>query len=201
MTNDMTHPPRLIAVTGGIGAGKSVVCKVLRVLGYAVYDTDAHARKLMNTHPGLIHALKERFGHNIYTAHGELDRQRLSSIVFPNPTELAALNGIVHATVLEDVERWRNSFAGKTDKVFVETAILYQSGMDAMVDGVWEVTADKDTRIERVMARNNMCRRDVEARIAAQCHDIPANPELPVHLIVNDDSHPVLPQILELLSL
>ena len=190
------NSPYTIAIVGGIGAGKSIVSRILSTMGYAVYDSDSRAKHLMDKSVDIRKKLCETFGPQIMN-NGYIDRKRLSEIVFSDPAQLSALNGIVHGEVIADFIRWRENSCKKP--VFIETAILYESGLDKFMDEVWEVTAPKPLRIARVMRRNNMSREDVCRRISSQAF-IPETPHPYTHVIVNDDIEPVLPQVLRLLA-
>lgn len=191
------NPPHLTAITGGIGAGKSVVSRILRTLGYEVFDCDIEARRLMDADPEIKRRLKEEISPETVTDNGTIDRRRLSEIVFADKSMLEKLNAIVHASVRDDIDRWR-SHPERTNRLFVETAILYESGLDRMVDDVWCVTAPEDIRIARVIARNNCSADDVRARIESQ-NFIPSQPHPNLFDIINDGFAPVLPRVLSLL--
>ena len=96
----------LIAITGGIGSGKSVVTKVLATMSYPVYDTDSQARRLMTTDEVLKQELVREFGPSVYDADGSLNRVSLAAVVFNNQEALERLNHIVHPAVIRDLERW-----------------------------------------------------------------------------------------------
>ena len=187
-----------IGLTGGIGSGKSVVSNVLRTLGYEVYDCDLRARAIMEGDEALKKRLADAFGNDIINEDGTLNRQALGAIVFNDPEKLEALNAMVHGAVKDDIVAWRTDHSKRT-RLFIETAILYQSGLDKMVDDIWEVTAPEEIRIARVIARNNLTAAQVRARIAAQRFPVPAQ-HPPVRHIINDGHRPLLPQILEILG-
>ncbi|MCH5219805.1 MAG: dephospho-CoA kinase [Muribaculaceae bacterium] len=185
----------LICISGGIGSGKSVVARIVASMGYAVYDTDLQAKRIMDESVEMHRKLSECFGHNI-VRDGNIDRRALADIVFSDDDKLKKLNSIVHSAVIEDITKWRESLSDEI--AFVETAILYQSGLDRLVDIVWEVTAPSEIRIERVMKRNSCSRAEVESRISAQrSENKHTHPKVAV--IVNDNLSPLLPQILSLL--
>ena len=184
----------LIAITGGIGSGKSVVSKVLATMGYPVYDTDSEARRLMNADVHVRNALIQAFGPEVFAPDGKLNRAGLASKVFNNPEALQLLNGIVHPAVRDDVKRWCQSQASSI--AFVETAILHQSKMDAMVDAVWTVTAPMQVRIERVMRRSGLTASQVTDRIKSQ----QAEEGRADVVIVNDGKQAILPQIVQALQ-
>lgn len=187
----------LIAVTGGIGSGKSVVCRMLHELGYRVYDCDSRAKELMDSSDSIKKSIACSISEEVITDAG-IDRSRLSEIVFNDIEKLAVLNGIVHRHVLDDICRWSYE---STDKVaFIETAILYQSGLDGMVHRVWDVIAPIDLRVRRVMKRNGLDEASVLARIRSQESFVPENMHPRVDNIINDDVAPLLPRIEMLLS-
>lgn len=188
---------RLVAISGGIGCGKSVVSVILGRLGYPVYDCDTRAKRLMDSSPEILDRLASEI-HESVVIGGRIDRRRLSELVFSDADKLAKLNAIVHSEVRDDLNCWVKSH-DKYGTLFVETAILYQSGLDKMVDEVWEVVAPKELRVKRVMSRNNCTAEDVESRIASQTISI-ESPHRSVHEIVNDGFTPLLPQIEALLS-
>ena len=186
---------RLIAITGGIGAGKSVVSRILCATGYEVYDTDREAKRLMDRSADIKRRLCDEISPLAVNADGSIDRQHLASVVFANDAKLNALNAIVHGAVRDDIHRWL-SLPHSRDVIFVETAILYQSRLDRIVDEVWDVIAPEELRIERVMSRNSCTREAVAARIAAQTYT-PASPHSIIHTITNDGVNPLLPQLLK----
>lgn len=183
----------ITAVTGGIGAGKSTVCEVLRIKGFDVYDCDSRAKHIMNIDAALRSALRERFGRDII-GDTAIDRKALAAIVFNDSKALADLNTLVHSAVKDDI--MRAAGACRHELFFVETAILYQSGLNGLVDAEWRVEADEATRIRRVMRRNGMTEAEVRARINAQRFEIPAGARRPrLSIIDNSDNAVVLPQI------
>lgn len=191
---------RLIAITGGIGSGKSIVSKVLSTIGYPVYDTDTQAKRIMDTDPELRTRLAETFGADVLLP-SSINRPLLSQIVFSDPEKLALLNSIVHGAVRADLTEWADAqrTAGR-ERAFVETAILYQSHLDRMVSEVWDVTAPRELRIQRVERRNGLPRTQIEARIDSQDSFVPASPHPRVHTIINDGLSPILPRIEQLLE-
>lgn len=187
----------LIAIVGGIGCGKSMVSHILRALGRWVYDCDSRAKTLMDTNRDIKEAIATKISQEAITRNGEIDRKHLASIVFTDREKLKALNSIVHAAVKEDLAAWRARHS--SEPLWVESAIIYESGISEMVDEVWEVTAPEDIRIARVVRRNGLSPEEVRQRIASQSTPI-ANPHERVFTILNDGAQPMLPQILNLLS-
>lgn len=184
----------IIAITGGIGAGKSVVSRILSVLGYPVYDCDSEAKMLMDADPQISRRIKAEISRDAISPDGTINRRVLSECVFSNPDKLRILNSIVHGAVRSHFLSWVTR--QKSELIFVETAILYESEFDKLVNGVWEVTAPDETRIQRVIKRNGLTREDVEKRISSQ-----GNKTNPYHkIILNDGITPLLPQVLQLLE-
>ncbi len=190
---------KLIAITGGIGSGKSVVARLVQVMGHEVYDCDSRAKALMTENDEVRHLLIEAFGKETYHNDGTLNRQHLSEVAFGDDKALARLNGIVHPATARDMQQWAQRQADNGARVaFVETALLRTAGLDRLVDEVWHVTAPASVRIPRVMARSGLTEQQVRERIAAQSvEDALATGE---HPIINDDVTAVLPQVLKLLS-
>lgn len=185
---------RIVAVSGGIGSGKSVVSRIIAAMGYEVYDCDSRAKALMDADA----RIKRRIADEIDAAcivGDAIDRRRLSSCVFSDHLKLERLNAIVHAAVRDDiaVRVARGHCPGNL--LFVETAILYQSGLDLMASKVIEVTAPVEIRVGRVMKRNSMSRAEVMARIESQDSFSPGRSHADVTVIVNDGVHAVLPRV------
>lgn len=187
--------PHVTAVTGGIGSGKSVVCRILGIMGYPVYDCDSRAREIMD-HDTDIHAQLCRHIHPEAVRDGVPDRSLISSIVFRDPEALRRLNKIVHTRLVDDFRAWAQSQT--SPRVFIESAILDACpALWPLLDDAWEVVAPTETRIARVMGRNGLSREQVEARIAAQ-----GNPawNISTRKIENSGLIPLLPQIHKLLG-
>ena len=179
-----------IAIIGGIGSGKSVVSRLLSLMGYPVYDCDSNAKRLMDESEDIHRGLVDIFGPSAVTPEG-INRAYIASIAFKDAEKLSKLNSLVHPAVLHDFDRWAQQ---NGEIVFVETAILSESGMSKSVDAVWSVEAPLECRVERVMVRNAMSRQDVMRRISSQATTIPDEITSVTHLI-NDDSHALIPQI------
>ena len=189
---------RLIAITGGIGCGKSVVSNILRALGYLVYDCDSEAKKLMNESDYIKSAIGQKISKEAITSDGLINRPVLAKIVFNDHKLLSQLNSIVHSAVKNDIINWTKQHQTQ-HTLFVETAILYQSGINLFVDEVWEIQAPIDLRINRVILRNNTTAEDVQSRINSQQYNIEKLHDNTKY-IVNDNIKPILPQILNLIK-
>lgn len=157
-----------VGITGGIGSGKSTVCRLFADNGAAVYDSDKEAKRLMNDDASLREGIVARFGEESYNAEG-LNRRYLADKVFADAGALQALNALVHPVVKRDFERWADEQSG--DYVVMESAILFESGMNAMVDFTLAVVAPVDLRVSRTCRRDRCDEESVRRRIAAQMSD------------------------------
>lgn len=163
-----------VGVTGGIGSGKSAVCKLFAEFGVPVYCSDARAREIMNAPGETRQAIVRLLGPESYR-HDTIDSAYVADKVFVDKTLLASLDAIVHPAVALDFEAWALSL---TDKPYVvlESAILFESGLDRLVDHVVSVFASTEVRMERVLARGGNrgvvpSREDVMRRMANQMTD------------------------------
>lgn len=158
-----------VGVTGGIGSGKSTVCRLLAERGVPVYDSDSEAKRLMGEDPMLRAALIEAFGSETFRD-GVLNRRYLADTVFRDRERLGRLEALVHPCVKRDFERWAAEHAADP-YVVLECAILYESGMDAAVDRVVAVVAPEELRFVRVNARDGASAEEIRRRMAAQLSD------------------------------
>lgn len=156
----------IVGLTGGIGTGKSVVASLFVQLGIPVYNSDNKAKWLMNNNNSLKGELVESFGVNTYVD-GVLNKSYLSDLVFNDSVKLKALNKIVHPYVKIDFEDWVTNNS-KTSYVIKEAAILIESGAYKQVDSILLVQADLEMRINRVISRDGVVKKDVVARIENQ---------------------------------
>lgn len=187
-----------IGVTGGIGSGKSLVCKVLEALGYPVFYSDYIARTIIDTDPEIKEQVKALFGSNIY-ANGKLNRKRVAEIVFANDTLLNELNSIIHPAVARSFEQWclQNT---KSELVFKESAILFETGIFRELHKTILVTAPEELRIKRVVERDGVSESEVRARMAKQMPEVQKK-KLADFIIDNSSNQLVLPQILNIVQI
>lgn len=155
-----------IAITGGIGSGKSYVSALLKERGIPIYNADDEAKRLMLSDAGIRKDLVSLLGEDVYL-HGELNKPLLASYLFANPENAARVNGIVHPKVKADFGRWLEAYADK-EMAGLECAILFEAGFDDAVDAVVMVYAPEDLRIARAMKRDQASETQIRARIAAQ---------------------------------
>lgn len=185
----------IIAICGGIGAGKSVVSRILSTLGYDVFDCDRQARILMDNSLDMKTHINRHIAPGCLLDDLSLDRQLIAKVVFSDPTALNALNSVVHTALKEELTRWCNDEV-RTKPAFFETAIPVTSGIADYADQIWEVTAPEAVRVQRVMKRSALTAEQVISRIEAQKTEVVSDAKV----IVNDGVTPLLPAILSLLS-
>lgn len=160
---------RTLGITGGIGSGKSTVCRIFESLGARVFYADDEAKRLMHEHPAIRTELVEAFGRESYLDDGSLNRLHLADRVFHDEAALRRLNAIVHPRVFEAFEDARRRAEKDGAPLMIkEAAIMFESGGDAMVDAVAVVDAPVDVRIRRVVARDGTTEAAVRARMANQ---------------------------------
>ena len=186
---------RIIGVTGGIGSGKSLVCKMFETLGIPVYYADQEAKRLMNEDPQLISAIRKLAGPKAYDDQGRLDRRFLAGKVFNDKAQLARLNAIVHPATIADSRTWAERQTAPY--VLKEAALLFESSAFHYVDQVIGVYAPVTLRLHRAMKRDGISKSDVQKRMANQI-----NEEIKMRLcdfvLYNDESRPLIPQVLHL---
>lgn len=159
----------MIGICGGIGSGKSVVSRVLRLRGNAVYDCDLEAKRIMDGSREVLDALNERYGDEVCPVGGPICRPELAKRVFGSEEERLWLNSLVHRLVREDVERWHASqMKIGAKRCFVESAILATSGLAQKCDEIWLVTASEDVRIARIKQRDSLDEEAIRKRIQSQ---------------------------------
>lgn len=160
-----------VGITGGIGSGKTYVCKLLELMNFSVFYSDAEAKKIQDNNAYVHTKLIDFFGEEVYTEDG-LNRKYIAEIIFNNPTAKKQLEEIIHPKVAEAFASWCEEKENTDERiVFIESAILYESGFDKIVDKVIMVYADEDVRIERSMQRDGADRTTIEERIKNQSSD------------------------------
>lgn len=185
-----------IGITGGIGSGKSTVCRLFALLGIPIYNADQEARKLMTSDAELVQALKKHFGPGIYTRKGELDRPRLASLVFNDAAELAVLNKLVHPAVLRHHKQWHQE-QHHCPYTLKEAALLFESGSYKKLDAVILVSAPREMRIERTMQRDHCSREEVMKRMKQQWSESEKSRRSD-YLLVNDENRSLIEQVADL---
>ncbi len=186
-----------VGITGGIGSGKSVVSRLLELMGIPVYISDVESKRLTSCDPVIRRELCALLGDDVFL-NGELNKPFLASYLFSDPAHAVRVNGIIHPRVKEDFREWvmRRNHA---PVVAMESAILIESGFAGEVDVVVMVYAPLEVRVQRAMQRDRTTREQVLQRIHSQMSDEEKRAQAG-YVIVNDGETPLIPQVLKLIS-
>lgn len=193
MITDRNIPFKL-GITGGIGSGKTSVCRVFDVLGIPVFSADREASEIMENEGEIKTQLNFITGKDLYT-NGNLDRMLLADIIFNDNSILEKVNSLVHPLVFDHFRKWTNS--QKAQYVIMEAAILFESGASEFVDRIATVVAPVDQRVERVIQRNKLSREQVMERIQNQMDDA-TRMKLSDYIIYNSENDMIIPAILKI---
>ncbi|MBM4158456.1 MAG: dephospho-CoA kinase [Ignavibacteria bacterium] len=159
----------LIGITGGIGSGKSIVGKKLVQMGFKVLNADLIAKELYKTDKNLARAIVREFGEDILTYKNRINLSKLKDIIFTSRRNYLKINSIVHPVVISNLlSRFKRI---KSSIIFIEAALIFESGFDKLLDYVLMVYSDKENRIKRIMERNGVKREEVEKIIKMQMDD------------------------------
>lgn len=186
-----------IGITGGIGSGKSVVSRLLGVMGIPVYDSDSETKRLMASDGVIRKELQALVGEEVY-AGGVLNKPLLASYLFANSENACRVNGIIHPRVKEDFRQWVQRHSA-CPIVGIESAILVEAGFANEVDSIVMVYAPEEVRIARAVRRDASSRELIEKRIRSQMNDEEKR-RYADFVIANDDATPLIPQVLELIA-
>lgn len=185
-----------IGITGGIGSGKSVVANILQQMGFPVYDFDSRAKALTQTNADIRQQLTAMFGDNLFK-YNILDKKALSQLIFSSDKNLKAVNAIIHPVVVGDFATWttRQNAAA----VFLESAILMESGLYQKMDKIILVTTPEKLRIDRVMKRSQLSEKEIQQRMQMQKTEETLADKADF-VILNDEKHLLIPQVHSILQ-
>lgn len=184
-----------VGITGGIGSGKSVVSRVLRCNGFFVYDCDSEAKSLMTHDFTLQASLRKELGDDIYKEDGELNRELLGNIIFNDAKKRDYVNDKVHSAVRRDISSKRDEIRGE---FFIESAILFLSGLDKVCDEIWKVESPESERLERVKQRDpRLSVEEIKKRIESQRDELNRATGSNVFILNNNGYDPLLVEILK----
>jgi len=187
--------PLLIGLTGGIGAGKSLVAKIFESLSVLVFNADLEAREILNTDRAVREQIVDVFGGAAYSG-SMANRSFLAAQIFKNEDLRGKLNAIIHPAVAEAFKAWVFKNSSET-YLIKEAAITFETGLNKSLDAVILVTAPEEVRIERVMKRDGVTETQVRDRIAAQWAD-EKKLELSDYRIINDGKTLIIPQVMQI---
>ncbi len=182
-----------VGITGGMGSGKTTVCKIFEALGIPVYYADDRAKWLMVHQPDVRRAILELFGPEAYR-NEQLNREHIAKLAFGDPDKLKQLNAIVHPAVFKDGKEWQES-QKNVPYTLKEAALIFESGSYKTLDKVITVFAPRELRIQRIMRRDNSKRSDIEARMDKQMPE-EEKIEKADFVIYNDGEQSLIRQVL-----
>ncbi len=182
---------KVVGVTGGIGAGKSMVCSVFATLGVPIFNADLEAKKLYDDHPELLISLREIFGNEIFK-NGILDKKRLAELVFSDGLKLEHLNQLVHPLVAQSFLAWKKK--QRAPYIIREAAILIESKTFEDCDHIILISAPESLKIQRTMQRSGLCSDQVKSRMKEQLTDEQRRPFCDFE-VLNDEQQMILPMI------
>ena len=187
--------PKLIGITGGIGAGKSTVSTICKHLGFKVYNSDQRAKEIVSEDSIIKKKLISFFGNNVYK-NGVLDRKFLSDKIFNDKSSLEQINSIIHPAVKKDFNSW--VINNSNEKIlFKESALLLESGAYKELDKIILIVSDKNLRVSRVLNRDqNRSKKEIESIIDKQIDEVDA---IKYADIVIDNNHKkmLLPSVIK----
>ena len=185
-----------VGLTGGIGSGKSTVAAIFEVIGIPVTYADAEAKRLMNEDAGLREAISRHFGSEAYHG-GSLDRKYLAAKVFTDAEKLRLLNSLVHPVTIREGKKWMQEQAALHPYAIREAALLFETTAAGELDFIIGVSAPQALRIYRATRRDGVDRDEVLRRMRNQI-DEDIKMRLCDAIVYNDETRPVIPQVVEL---
>ncbi len=187
-----------IGITGGIGSGKSVVCKIFNNLKVPVYNSDEIAKKILNSDEKIISTLKNNFGDNIYLDSNVLDKKKLSEIIFNDKLSLKKVNEIVHPVIKKHFQNWLKKRKKENHKYIIkEAAILFESGTFRELDKIITVFSPENIRIKRLEIRDKVDVNTIRKKISNQISE-EEKIKMSDFVIYNDDKNLLVPQVLKI---
>lgn len=183
-----------LGITGGIGSGKTSVCRVFKVLGIPVFSADFEAKNIMDNDESIKLRINSIAGKELYMS-GTLDRAELASMIFNNKQLLEKVNLLIHPIVFENFVRWASE--QNAPYVIMEAAILFENGACDIVDKIATVVAPAEQRIERIMRRNNLSREQILMRMKNQMDD-DEKVKRSDYVILNSEKDMIIPAILRI---
>jgi dephospho-CoA kinase len=186
-----------IGITGGIGSGKTTICKVFETLGIPVFYADTVAKQLMTSDQLLIEGIKQTFGVQSYFEDKTLNNKHIANIVFNNQSELDKLNALVHPAVFRAFDTWDANLPKNTPYSLKEAALLFESESYKMCDKNILVISPKSLKIERVTQRDKVSEAQVLARMDKQFSDEQKS-KMADFIIENSENRSIILQVLAL---
>jgi dephospho-CoA kinase len=183
-----------LGITGGIGSGKTSVCRVFNTLGIPVFSADPQAREIMDNDEELIRKINDVTGMDLYSS-GSLDRRKLAALIFNDVNLLQKVNSLVHPIVFDHFKSWEREQSAPY--VIMEAAILFESGASKLVDRIATVIAPVEERISRIIHGNTLSREQVLERMRNQMDD-DMKLKLSDYVIHNSENDMIIPTVLKI---
>jgi len=193
MAND-TKSGFKLGITGGIGSGKTSVCRVFNVLGIPFFSADPEAKMIMDTDKTIMNRINSIAGKDLYE-NGALNRMELANLIFNDNSLLEKVNSLVHPVVFEHFRQWEGQQS--SPYVIIEAAIMFESGADKLVDRIATIVTPIEERVDRVKHRNNLSREQVLERMRNQMDD-QSRIKLSDYVIYNSENDMIIPAILKI---
>ena len=185
-----------IGITGGIGSGKTYICKIIEKMGYQVFYSDIEAKKLMSNNTELIKKIKIIIGENAYI-NGEINKPIIRAFLFENEQNKDKLNEIIHPFVFQEFEQWSKS--KKEEIIFNESALLFETGSYKRFDKIILITAPEEVKVNRLIKRDQLTKEEIVKRFQAQLDDT-IKKQKADYIIDNNDKELIIPQINKILN-
>jgi dephospho-CoA kinase len=192
----MTKERFKLGVTGGIGSGKTSVCRVFQILHVPVFSADNAAQEIMDSDTRIKEGINTIAGKDLYKE-GSLDRLSLAGIIFKDNSLLYKVNTLVHPVVFEHFGKW--VMEQTSPYVIMEAAILFESGASEIVDRIATIIAPEEERIQRVILRNRLTREQIIDRMRNQMDD-ETRMKKSDYIINNSENEMIIPAILNIHS-
>ncbi len=184
-----------VGVTGGIGTGKTTVCRIFETLGVPVFYADDEAKKILFTDANVLNSVIGIFGEEIFSA-GIPDRKKIADIIFTDAVKLQQLNSVLHPETLRHFNEWCDE-KKIAPYVLMEAALIFETGAENFLDFVIVISAPEKIRINRTTKRNHLTEEEVKARIKHQFSPIVIEQKADF-IIVNDEEQLLIPQVMAL---
>lgn len=185
-----------IGITGGIGSGKTTVCRIFELLDVPVYYADDASKHLLISDPLIKSKIIAAFGADVLDEHQSISRKKVGAVVFENKEQLQKLNSIMHPAVALDFEEWLQKH-NQASYIIKEAAIMFESGAYLQMDKIVTVSAPEELRIARVMKRDGVSAEEIQQRMRAQ---LPEEERIKrsQFVIQNNEQQLVIPQVMNL---
>jgi dephospho-CoA kinase len=184
-----------IGITGGIGSGKTMVCRIFETLSIPVFYADDESKRILFTDRSVLNQVMKIFGDEVFS-NGIPDRKKLATIVFSNPEKLRQLNSILHSNVFQHFDNWMME---KKDSPYIlmEAALIYETAREDFLDKVIVVSAPEEIRIRRIRVRDKISEADIRARMKQQ-YSQELKEQKADFIIENDENQLLIPQVMDI---